>query len=123
MGQNKLYRRQLTLGFNWGFNCVLKYEERSSNSGASSCFQSWVGEKGLIDAGYIGNKYTWKHGLSPETRKEARLDRALGCDGWRRMLLAAVVRYLCHAHSDHCPVLLDLSGVKSERLGERPFKF
>lgn len=105
------------------FNCVLRNEERSSNSGASSCFQNWVGERGLLDLGFIGNKFTWRHGRSVETRRAARLDRALCCDAWRRLFPSAKVRHLSHSHSDHCPLLLDLSGEKGRRLGTRPFKF
>lgn len=33
------------------------------------------------------------------------------------------MRHLSHAHSDHCPILLELDGSEGARLGERPFKF
>lgn len=73
--------------------------------------------------GYIGNPFTWHHGTSVETRKAARLDRILCCSEWRLVYPAATVRHLGHAHSEHCPVLMDLLGVEATRLGERPFKF
>lgn len=62
------------------FNCVLKDEERSSGLGASSALVSWVRRNCLIDLGYGGNRYTWRYGVSKETRKAARLDGALCCD-------------------------------------------
>lgn len=58
------------------FNCVLHDEERSSSSGASSYFQSWVREKELLDAGFVGTHFTRSHGSSLETRRSARLDGA-----------------------------------------------
>lgn len=105
------------------FNCVLADEERSSKTGVSSCFQNWVRRAGLIDLGYVGSQYTWKHGTSSETRRATRLDRAISCDEWRRLFPSATIRHLTHAHSDHCPVLVELLRRESIELGERPFKF
>src|SRR4051812_19053371 len=81
------------------------------------------GGQGTAGFGFIGNRFTWCHGTNMESRKAARLDRALGCDAWRRLFPLPVVHHLSHSHSDHCPLLLDLNGSKSRRLGERPFKF
>lgn len=100
------------------FNYVLLDEERSSNSGTASRFQSWAEDSGLIDVGFIGNRFAWSHGLSVESRKAARLDRALCCDIWRRLFPSAVVRHLGHSHSDHCPLLMDLTGPKKKVLGK-----
>lgn len=60
---------------------------------------------GLIDLGFIGSRYTWSHGLSVETKKTTRSDRAVCCNQWRRRFPGALVRHLSHAYSDHCPVL------------------
>lgn len=100
------------------FNYVLKTEERSSNSGASSSFIDWVDGNGLVDLGFIGSKFTWSYGTSVETRRTARLDRALCCNEWRRLFPEAIVRHLNHAYFDHCPVLLDLNGQDGGRMGE-----
>lgn len=105
------------------FNCVLHDEERSSNSGVSSCFQSWVGAKELLDARFIGNRFTWNHGYSLKTRRSARLDRVSCCTEWRRLLSVASVRHLSHAHSDHYPLLVELSGRRVRSLGDMPFRF
>lgn len=105
------------------FNCVLRAEERSSSSAVSSSLCSWVDRNALIDLGFAGSCFTWVHGNSIETRKAARLDRALCCNKWRRQFPGAMVRHLTQAYSDHCPVMLSLNGSNSERLGERPFRF
>lgn len=105
------------------FNCVLKDEERCSKKGDSPFFKNWVCRCSLIDVGYIGSPFTWRHGVSVESRRAVRLDRPLCYDEWRRMFPSASIRHLAHGHSDHCPILLELQGVKEARLGERPFKF
>lgn len=90
------------------FNCVLKNDERNSNSGASSNFMEWVERKGLIDLGYSGPRFTWQHSVNASSRKASRLDRAL-CDvEWRRRFHSANIRHLPHAYSNHCPLLLSL---------------
>lgn len=50
------------------FNCVLMAEERSSRSGVSSSFKSWVDRNGLINLGFYSSHYTWTHGSSVEMR-------------------------------------------------------
>lgn len=67
------------MGSGSDFNCVLKTDERHSDSGVSSSFVEWVERKGLIDLGYVGPKFKWSHRVESETRRAARLDRSL-CD-------------------------------------------
>lgn len=98
------------------FNCVLHEEERNTGSDASCGFIDWVERRGLIDHGFSGSPFTWSHGVQRETRKSARLDRALCNEEWRRAWPVEVVRHLTHAHLDHCPILLKLDGTKSARL-------
>lgn len=92
-------------------------------SGVSSCFIGWVERRGLIDLGFIGNQFIWNHGVQRETWRSVMLDRTLCNDEWRRLCMSATVLHLTHAHSDHCPILLKLDGMKIARLGDRPFKF
>lgn len=80
-------------------------------------------DRSLIDVGFIGSKFSRRHGVSLKTRKAARLDQALCCEEWRRLFPAAVVRHLSHSLSDHFSILLDLSRVQRTVLGVRPFKF
>lgn len=77
----------------------------------------------MIDLGFVGARFTWSHGTSEEGRRSAWLDRAMGEDKWRRLFPTAKVIHLQHAHSDHCPLLLELDEDHSSRLGERPFYF
>lgn len=71
----------------------------------------------MIDLGYVGNQFTWRHGLNVETRRAARLDRILCCDDWKRLFLAAVVKHIGYAHSDHCLLQLEVNGVGEAKLG------
>lgn len=90
------------------FNCVLRGDERSSNGRESTTFVDWVDNSGLVDLGFSGPNFTWKHSVNLATRCSARLDRAL-CDvDWRQLLSEASVRHLPHCHSDHCLCCCDL---------------
>lgn len=77
----------------------------------------------LVDLGFIGAHYTWSHEVKAETRKAAKLDRALCCYECRRVFPGATARHLGHAHSDHCPLLLDLNREEGGCMAERPFRF
>lgn len=66
-----------------------------------------------MDLGFVGAAHTWNYGVSTETRRSARLDRALCDDSWRRLFPSAIVRHLAHSHSDHCPLLLELAESRS----------
>lgn len=70
-------RRHLSLNLNelyigdpWlvmgDFDCILK--ERSLGSGVSDSFANWVVQRGLIDLGFIVQKFTWSHGGNVSTR-------------------------------------------------------
>lgn len=120
LGQLELKEAWALIG---DFNCVLRGEERNSGGGVSSSFVEWVEHNGLINLGYSGLAYTWSHGTTMETRRAGRLDRGI-CDvEWRHKFPSAFVRHLGHAYSDHCPLLLQLRTMDSDRLGKRPFKF
>lgn len=77
------------------FKCVFRDEEGSSMKGASSSFQAWVNQRGIVDLGYLGAAFTWSHGVSVETRRSFRLDRAL-CDDLWRCLFPSVKIKTCH---------------------------
>lgn len=103
------------------FKCAVKAEERNSKSGASSGFVEWVNQRGLIDLGFSGPRYTWNHEMDIQTRRFARLGRGL-CDvEWRKFSQTVTVQHLTHSHSDHCPIQLSLEPDKDSRLGSRPF--
>lgn len=77
---------------------------------------------GLIDVGFSGHFFTWNHGHMVETQQSVRLDRVL-CDGDWRTFLEALVLHFSRSHSDHCPIILEMSPFISSRIGRGPFRF
>lgn len=59
------------------FNCMLRDEEHSSGVGVSSSFVDWVEQRGPINLGYIGPRFTWSHGSNEACWRATRLDRGL----------------------------------------------
>ena len=66
-------------------------------------FANRIENNGLIDFGFSGHRFTWVRGNTCETRKSARLDRALCNTSWRARFPEASVRHLLRCYSDHCP--------------------
>lgn len=104
------------------FNCTLSDEERSSFGGSSNSFLRWTHDNDLIDLGFVRLCFTWNHGRSIDTRRSARLDRALCNDEGQRRYPKAGVKHP-HFYSNHCPLLLQLNGYFRNNLGSRPFCF
>ena len=86
-------------------------------------FKSWIANTGLIDLGYSGPKFTWARGLTPATRKEARLDRALCNVAWCVKFQEGTVRHLLQACSDHSPLLISTKCPPYAVNMPRPFRF
>ena len=63
------------------FNSVTSKEETSTplnfDHSKSSGMNNWISTHGLIDLGYLGPKFTWTRGKSPQTFKGSRFDRTL----------------------------------------------
>ncbi|XP_019166674.1 PREDICTED: uncharacterized protein LOC109162425 [Ipomoea nil] len=79
-------------------------------------------EEGLVDLGFVGPQLTWVRGADANTRKGARLDRAL-CDmPWRQRFPEAEVRHLPRIASDHAPILIQTTA-KGVRPTEFKFRF
>lgn len=105
------------------FNCVLKGEKRSPRSGSSDSFLNWVAERGLIELGFSGRKFTWNHGCNVSTRRTIQRDLGLFNDEWRWCFPKAIIKDLSHSYSDHCPLLLQQDQELGVKLGQRPFWF
>ncbi|KAJ8431281.1 hypothetical protein Cgig2_007614 [Carnegiea gigantea] len=109
------------------FNETTSMEER--NHGGSDTlrrctkFKFWIENTGLIDLGFSGPKFTWSRGRCWETRKCARLDRALCKREWRTRFQEGAVRHLIQSHSDHNPLLISTLGFTSQSRGKKPFRF
>lgn len=77
----------------------------------------------LLEVEFAGASHTWARGLSPETRRSARLDRAL-CNGdWGLRFSEAKVKHLPSIAYDHCPILISLNGFAPLHTMARPFYF
>jgi len=88
-----------------------------------TCFKHWIENNRLIDLGFSGPKYTWSRGLTGDTIKEARLDRALCNAEWRLRFQEGSVRHLIRACSDHSPLLLSTDGFAQPSSSRKPFRF
>ena len=86
-------------------------------------FRHWIENTGLIDLGFAGPKFTWTRGSNRETRKEARLDRALCNMEWRIRFQRGAVQHLVKACSDHSPLLIATDGFAPAVSSNRPFWF
>ena len=88
-----------------------------------SKFSNMIENNELIDLGFSGPRYTWARGRTVQTRKSARLDRALCNSMWRTHFQEAAVRHLPHSYSDHCPLLINPMGFADIRHNPKPFRF
>ena len=107
------------------FNETIDLEER--NHGGPEMirrcqrFKLWIENSGLIDLGFSGPRFTWTRGVSTQTRKEARLDRALCNMEWRERFQEGSVRHLLRAGSDHSPLLIATGGFSRAVARNTPF--
>ncbi|XP_021762980.1 uncharacterized protein LOC110727706 [Chenopodium quinoa] len=67
--------------------------------------------------------YTWARGNSVETRRSARLDRALCTGEWGMRFDKAQMRHLPALQSDHCPIFISPNGFVPLEAVNRPFRF
>lgn len=72
-------------------------------------FNGVVNECGLIDLGFVGEKYTWERSRGKSNWVQERLDRGLANQEWLNLFPAAEVRVLEVATSDHLPIFLQLN--------------
>ena len=103
------------------FNVTLSPNERKRGGRLSPFmgrFAEVVNELGLRDLTLQGDLFTWRGGLNG--RLMSRLDRFLVTANWENKFSNAVQSTLSGPMSDHCPILLDIEGIK---LGIRPFRF
>lgn len=107
------------------FNDLLDQSEKwggcrvgSSHSGAMRCF---VTNMGIIDLGFMGNKYTWCNGRPERGCIRERLDWRLANGTWHCLFRKATVKHLPCIISDHSAILLDTLG--DSNYGPCPFRF
>ena len=83
-------------------------------------FRNVVDECGLMDLGFVGDKFTWKGKRAGGLVLE-RLDRALASNSWFALNPGTKVRHLNSFSSDHKVIVIKLEGISPQPF--RPFKF
>ena len=83
-------------------------------------FRNVVDECGLMDLGFVGDKFTWK-GKRARSLVLERLDRALASNSWFALNPGTKVRHLNSFSSDHKVIVIKLEGISPQPF--RPFKF
>lgn len=83
-------------------------------------FRDALDECGLMDLGYMGDKFTWRGKRAGGLVLE-RLDRAVADNGWFSLFPNTKVQHLRTHSSDHKAILIKLEGIIPHL--DRPFKF
>ena len=85
-----------------------------------SGFRDMLDVCGLADLGYKGNSWTFEKRVAGGSFCRVRLDRALASLDWSSRYPDATLFHLVAAGSDHCPILLRLSGhVERHPIGKK----
>ncbi|XP_074559236.1 uncharacterized protein LOC141815220 [Curcuma longa] len=87
------------------FNVITGPTEHSlgkvAKPGATRDFNNFIMLAGLLDAGFVGDPYTWTN-----NRVWKRLDRVLLSPSWSGKNFGVKITHVSRAMSDHCPLLL-----------------
>ena len=83
-------------------------------------FRDALDECGLMDLGYVGEKFTWR-GKRAGGMVLERLDKAVVDNGWFALYPGTKVQHLRTHSSDHKAILIKLEGIIPRSI--RPFKF
>ena len=76
----------------------------------------------LFDIGFVGPRFTWTNNWKDGGFIMQRLDRVWANDEWRVKFPEAFLSHLARTHSDHNPILLNLSHANFSS-SSRPFRF
>ena len=76
----------------------------------------------FLDLGFVGPKYTWTNKSPVTSLILERIDRCFVNPNWRMLYPEATVTHLPRTFSDHCPVLIELLGSRSN-VTNIPFRF
>ena len=81
------------------------------NHNQMQLFRTTIDECGLMDLGFISPKFTWsKHFTNGQSIWE-RLDRGLASNSWFLRFPSTRIHHLPCLSSDHCPLLINPSGI------------
>ena len=81
-------------------------------------FRDCLSECGLVDLGFVGQRYTWCNSRIGEQRTLVRLDRMVANEKWLNIFGEAKVYHRAMAASDHCLLNLSLRH-RTRKKGER----
>ncbi|XP_042426039.1 uncharacterized protein LOC122013892 [Zingiber officinale] len=91
------------------FNVITSPHEHSarilSKLGAVSEFNNFLMMAGLLDAGFVGDRFTWTN-----NKIWKQLDRIMVSPSWNAQNFSVRVEHFSRAASDHCPLLLSFPG-------------
>ena len=71
-------------------------------------FRDCLGRCGLLDLGYVGQRFTWCNGRYGDQRTKLRLDRMVAIEDWLKLYPEASVHHFSMSNSDHCLLVLAL---------------
>ncbi|MQL87437.1 hypothetical protein Taro_019969 [Colocasia esculenta] len=93
------------------FNCVTNGSEKKGGALARPTamldFNSFISAAGLLDAGFVGQPFTWSNNRVGHASVKARLDRILVNSLWNTSFPGLCVKHLPRGPSDHAPLLLN----------------
>ena len=78
---------------------------------------------GLIDLGFVGQRFTWCNGRFGDQRTLIRLDRMVANGKWVEQFPEAQVHHFSMSASDHCMLVLFLTRKKRTRPMKKRFVF
>lgn len=88
-------------------------------------FKDCLDRCGLVDLGFEGHKFTWSNKQAGVHNIQERLDRGLANSDWIARFPLVWVQHLQPVLSDHCPILIQLVGLREGQRKKRVrcFKF
>ena len=86
-------------------------------------FREIVSRCGLLDLGFVGQKYTWCNGIFGDQRTLVRLDWIFANESWKEGFPNLIVHHVSMAASNHCLLVLGLKGSKHHRKTNKRFFF
>ncbi|KAF2301217.1 hypothetical protein GH714_020887 [Hevea brasiliensis] len=108
------------------FNAILTQDEKRGGNFYPTYlvqdFRDAVLQAGLSDVNMNGYKYTWDNARDDDDWVEAKLDRFLANDDWKRRFALSKAAVLDYSSSDHLPILLQVR-IFLPRHSPRLFRF
>lgn len=102
--------------FNEVSSSAEKFGGNHINIRRSNTFNNCLNSLGMIDLGFAGSRFTWIN--KPKLHNNINsskflimecLDKFLANDKWIHLFEDSTVQHLPHTHSDHCPIILNLT--------------